>query len=69
MLFLNMVFLTVASASSESGTLLRQTVFRVLSPTALEKMSVKEIRNPETFTALGHPTSDGLHNALLGTVG
>ena len=52
--------------TTETGTLLAESVFRVLSTKELEEMSVCQVRNPESFNALGHPTSDGPYSPLLG---
>ncbi|KAF1809045.1 DNA-directed RNA polymerase [Eremomyces bilateralis CBS 781.70] len=41
--------------------------FSFLAPDEIHKLSVKEIRNPETFDTLKHPCPGGLHDPSLGT--
>lgn len=45
---------------------IKQVSFAPFSEADIEKLSVKEITNPETFDALGHPNSGGLHDPALG---
>ena len=40
--------------------------FGVYSDSEIEKLSVKELTNPQTFDALMHPTYGGLYDPALG---
>lgn len=53
--------------SSPAASHLEGVDFSFLAPEEIHKLSVKEIRNPETFDTLKHPCPGGLHDPALGS--